>query len=447
MSGAEAARQGALALLIQLGKRAREAVSAAELGFIVVNETRQLLDYRQAAVWQPGRGAVAMSGLPEVERNTPYAQWLGLLCSEAAAGLAPGQARALAADAAPAALARDWHDWMPQHVLLLGLGTPGTAGQGVWLLAREQAWSEAETGLLQELAGLYGHAWRHFLPRLSWRARLRALAGDLRRRRLIAAGALLLALCPVRLTVLAPAEVVPQDAFLVRAPLEGVIDRLYVKPNQPVQAGQALFDLDTTVLRTRYGVASTAYEAAAEEYRQAAQLAVTDDDKSRLEMTQRKGRMDEKAAEMAYSQQLLARIQVKATRTGVAVFADPSDWIGKGVTVGERVLQIADPGRVEIALRLPVADAIELAEHADVTLYLTTAPQYAYSGALSYRGYRPEAGPDGIVAYKLKAGFGAGQSLPRLGLTGTAKLYGAWVPLAYYALRRPLAAARQWLGW
>ena len=44
-----AAAQGLLALL-QLSRRAREAASVAELSFIAVNETRQLLIYRQAAL-------------------------------------------------------------------------------------------------------------------------------------------------------------------------------------------------------------------------------------------------------------------------------------------------------------------------------------------------------------------------------------------------------------
>lgn len=447
MSDNDEHRLAGLALLIQLGKRAREAASAAELGFVAVNETRQLVEYRQAAVWLKDRAVVAVSGLPELEGHTPYSQWLARLCEAGSAGLLPGQARSLDSGEVEPGVAQDWGDWMPAHALLLPLAGAGQAMLGVWVLARDEPWGEAEIGLLQELAGSYAHAWRQFLPRQSWRERLRATVGNRRRVRWIAAGLVLAALCPVRLTVLAPAEVVPKDAFLVRAPLEGVIDRLHVRPNQAVQENQALFDLDATSLRARHGVAGKAFEAAAEEYRQSAQLAVTDDEKGRLEMTQRKGRMDEKAAELAYSELLLARIQVKAPRAGVTVFADPNDWIGKGVTIGERVMQIADPKRVEIAIRLPVADAIELHEQAAVTLYLTTAPQYSYAGILSYSAYRPEAAPDGIVAYKLKADFAAGEAPPRLGLTGTAKLHGAWVPLIYYVLRRPLAGARQWIGW
>lgn len=456
MSDEQARQLAGLSSLLQLGKRARDAASLAELGFVIVNETRQLLDYRQAALWMPDGGVRAVSGLPEAERNTPYAQWLARLCDSQRGRLAAAAGQGAAAgpytlEAAQleADLAQDWQDWLPTHLLLapMAVANSGAPLTGLWLLAREQAWSEAELALLAELAATYAHAWRQFMPRLSWRQRLRQSLGDVRHKRRIALGALLLALLPVRLTVLAPAEVVPHNAFLVRAPLEGVIDRLYVKPNQAVTAGQPLFDLDTTSLRTRLGVAGKAYEAAAEEYRQSAQLAVSDDEKGRLEMTQRKGRMDEKAAELAYSEQLLARVQVKAPRAGVAVFADANDWVGKGVTIGERVMQIADPARVEIAIRLPVADAIELEPQAGVTLYLTTAPQYSYAAHVSYSAYRPEAGADNIVAYKMKAGFAAGESMPRLGLTGTAKLHGSWVPLSYYVLRRPLAAARQWIGW
>src|SRR5690349_3396298 len=57
--------------LLQLGRRARAAESVAALGFIVVNESHQLFDYRQAAFWLGGRIA-AVSGVPQVESNAPY---------------------------------------------------------------------------------------------------------------------------------------------------------------------------------------------------------------------------------------------------------------------------------------------------------------------------------------------------------------------------------------
>lgn len=51
-----------------------------------------------------------------------------------------------------------------------------------------------------------------------------------------------LVLClPVRLTVLAPGELVPARPAVIRAPLEGVIDTFHVQPNQAVKKDQPLF--------------------------------------------------------------------------------------------------------------------------------------------------------------------------------------------------------------
>jgi hypothetical protein len=435
-----------MGLLLQLGKRAREAADVGQLGFVVVNETRQILSYRQSAVWIRGRGLAAVSGLPEPERNTPYGQWLGDVLKHLKDALERGAPLTPAPGDLPEALARDWSDWLPDALLLLPWLDAQEKLSGVWVLAREEAWAEGDAALALELSGAYNHAWQAFLPRERWQDKLKRHLGDRKKKRRLALIAVALCLFPVRLTVLAPAEVVPKDPFLVRAPLEGVVDVFHVKPNQPVQLGQALFDLDTTGLRTRMEVAGKAFEAASEEYRQSAQLAVTDDDKSRLEMAQKKGQMDEKQAELSYSKQMMDRVRVKAPRPGLAVFADASDWLGKSVAIGERVMVIADPAKVEVNIRLPVADAIELPKNAPVTLFLTTAPQYAYDARVSYEAYQAEPGADGLVAYKLRAGFDAGETPPRLGLTGTAKIYGHWVPLSYYVLRRPLAAVRQRLG-
>ncbi len=49
-----------------------------------------------------------------------------------------------------------------------------------------------------------------------------------------------LAWMPMRQSVLAPAEVIPKQPVLVRAPIDGVIDRFEVLPNQLVTEGQVL---------------------------------------------------------------------------------------------------------------------------------------------------------------------------------------------------------------
>ncbi|HTH75574.1 MAG TPA: HlyD family efflux transporter periplasmic adaptor subunit, partial [Trinickia sp.] len=264
------------------------------------------------------------------------------------------------------------------------------------------------------------------------------------RRRVLVALACALVV-PVPLTVLAPAEVTAKDPFVVRAPLDGVIDHLFAQPNQRVEAGAPLFALDSTALASRYALANKNYATAQEEYRQTAQLAVTDD-KDRLDMALRKGKLDQSAVELDYTARELARVSVNAPRSGVAVFSDPNDWNGKAVSIGEKVMFLADPAHVELTAYVPVADNVDVVPGASVTLYPKSSPLASYDARIDTVAYRAEPTPEGVVAYRVKATF-TGTVKPPLGVMGTARIHGRWVPLSYYLLRRPLATARQWLGW
>ncbi|KAA0075875.1 efflux RND transporter periplasmic adaptor subunit [Trinickia soli] len=483
----------ALALLWQLSARAREAASEETLGFVIVNETLALTPYRQAAWWRapaPVPGAVAaVSGLPQSDPGAPYVQWLGEVCrvlerrwaqastQGAAAGTSPqagtqshaqavpngefsGEAGAPAqpvdpaalawpypftADSLPATLAADWAAWWPTHALWTPLIDRAGRSFGGIVFAREEPWTHVDEALLAELARVWSHALAAFAPRVSWieRAKLTLRAGR-HRRRVLAALAIGLVV-PVPLTVLAPAEVTPKDPFVVRAPLDGVIDRLFAQPNQRVEAGTPLFALDSTALASRYALANKNYATAQEEYRQTAQLAVTDD-KDRLDMALRKGKLDESAVELDYTARELARVRVNAPRAGVAVFSDPNDWNGKAVSIGEKVMLLADPAHVELTAYVPVADNVDVVPGASVTLYPKSSPLASYDARIDTVAYRAEPTPEGVVAYRVKATF-VGAVKPPLGVMGTARIHGHWTPLAYYLLRRPLATARQWLGW
>ncbi|WP_395949778.1 MULTISPECIES: hypothetical protein [Aeromonas] len=95
---------------------------------------------------------------------------------------------------------------------------------------------------------------------------------------------------------------------------------------------------------------------------------------------------------------------------------------------------------------LPVADAIALEPGADVTLFLSAYPLDPLRGKILETSYQAQPGADGVVAYRLLATIESPPSHARLGLHGTAKLYGERVLLGYYLLRRPLAALRAWSG-
>src|SRR5206468_1818514 len=147
-----------------------------------------------------------------------------------------------------------------------------------------------------------------------------------------------------------------------------------------------------------------------------------------------------------YLQGQLDRSRVLAPQAGIALFDDPSEWVGKPVLTGERILRVAAPERMEVEAWLALDDAIPLAPGAGVTLYLNASPFDPVEARLRYVAHDAVARPDGSHGYRIRAEL-AGRPEHRIGLKGTAKLAGGWVPLGYWMLRRPLAAARQFLGW
>jgi hypothetical protein len=440
----------ALITLLQLGRRVRAAHTLEELGFVMVNETLQLLSYRQASLLlttglQSLGGIAAVSGTPNPDPNAPYIQWLTqVMRSFNKLDIAGPQA--ITSTDLPELLATDWHNWLPEYALWLPLADSNGNRFGGLVFAREEVWSEAEIALANELGQVYQHAIQALNPGRQWDFNLRKMLKPTRTKARITAATLVVLVFPVRLSVLAPTEVIPRDPFLVRAPLDGVVENFYVRPNQPVIAETPLFSLDTTALQSQHAVAQQAYNTAQEEYRQAAQLAVTDD-KSKLDMALRRGALAEKSVELDYTAEQLGRVQVKADRAGVAVFSDINDWQGKAVVLGEKIILLADPTKIELKIELPASDIIAIEPGDEVKLYPNASPVSSYSAMVTSVAYHAEPTPAGVLAYRIKAELIADQELPRIGMMGTAKISGERVPFSYYLLRKPLAAARQWLGW
>jgi hypothetical protein len=146
-----------------------------------------------------------------------------------------------------------------------------------------------------------------------------------------------------------------------------------------------------------------------------------------------------------YLREQLTRARVLAPKDGVALFDDPTEWIGRPVSVGERILRIAATGDVEVEAWLPLADAIALEPGAPVQLYLNARPLEPVSASLRYMAHEAAPRPDGTFAYRVRATLDAATE-HRVGLKGTAKLQGETVPAAWWVMRRPVATLRSALG-
>lgn len=449
----------ALAALLDLQRRARECISPQELGFLLVNDTHSLTPYRQAVLWLADSGVHTLSGVLQPEANAPYVLWLQGVCQHLAEQADAGP-QAFTGNDLPAPLNGEWAEWWPTHAVWLPMppptDAPATAPSAALLLVRDEPWPQDTLALLREWTSAWWHAF-HALhrPRLtSWRMLRQRLAAHFQplpdrhwwrqtRVRWIAAVLLLLAL-PVRLTVLAPGELVPAHPVVIRAPLDGVLDAFHVQPNQLVQKDQPLFGFDEALIQSKLEVAQQTLATAETEYRQTMQQALLDA-KYRPQLALLNGKIEEKRAEVDYLAEQLQRARVLAPAAGVALFDAPSEWIGKPVTVGERIMRLAAPGDAEVEAWLPLADAVQLPPGTTVTLYLNASPLSPVSARLRYLAHDAVQRPDGGYAYRVRATLDE-PTTHRVGLKGTAKLNGGWVPLAYWMLRRPLAWVRTTLG-
>lgn len=447
MQAAVEQRMRGLTVLMQLEAEARKAQTDKALQFLIVNETRRLLHYRQAFLFSSGGDprsrcrVEAAASVALMDRNAPLIQWMELALDAMREKDPPDTVQRFDRSRCPEGLAEQWREFSPPYVLWSPLCRPDGAFLGGLWLARDMAFRDDELAVLKRLCDAYAHAWGVF-------AGGRRVRGRWRSRRLgwglvaVVVAALFL---PVRLSTLAPVEVVAKDPIIVSAPLDGVIAEIMVPPNRSVSEGDPLFTFEDTSFRNDYEVAEKALAVSLAEFRKAAQGAFHDA-KSKAEVALLKARVELSKAERDYARDVLTRVQVRAQGAGLLLYSDEAEWIGRPVVVGERVMEIADPKRTELRIDLAVDDSIILSEGAEVKCFLDVDPLHALQATVTHASYKAEVLPGDLLAYRVHAELKGSDSRVRIGLQGTAKIYSEPVALFFYLFRRPIGAIRQFIG-
>lgn len=416
---------------LEIEQRILKARTPVETAFIAVNLTHAMVPYRQAILWSGVDGVLALSGIASVEPGSPYVLWLAQVFRHLAAPASPER---ITSGALPPSLAAEWQEWLPIQAVML------PANDEILFFSRDESFSDEEIVLLERLADLVS------LSRRALKQKNRFFKPTSSRWKWLALPMfLIVAVIPVTGSVLAPAESVPAHPTLVRAPLDGVVDRIHIKPNEPVTADQPLFDLDATTLTGRLEVSRQQYATAMAEYRQSAQAMVFDA-KVKSQVAILASKAEEKAAEVHLLENQLSRIHVKAPQAGIAVFDEVSDWLGKPVIVGEKIMIVADETDTEVEAWLSVADVGEVKIGSALTLFLNTEPLSPVKATVRTIAYQASVRPDSTLAHRVRAVLADDKSKPRLGLKGTARIDGETVPLAWWLFRRPIGRMRQFLG-
>lgn len=464
----------ALSTLAQLGREVRRAETRTELNFVLANETRRLVTYRQAALWSPyglGRARIhTVSGTTRPDVHAPYVRWLTELATTAARGRrggppfqelgndapSPGMEDRATPAVSTMRMTRDdldevgaqgWDEWCPGYVVACSLCSGNGTPLGGILLLRDTALDEREQAVIEQIGEVYAHALAALgagAPGVA--ARVFEKLGRRRLTVLVLTAVVALTLVPVDESVLSPATIIAHSPLIVAAPVDGIVARFHVQPNEAVAPGDALFSLDDTTFRNQLAIARKAVDVTRAELLQSAQRAFREP-AAKAQIAILEAQVAEREAEVRYAEDLVSRITVRSERGGIAVFSDVNDWLGRPVRIGERVLAVANPARAEIEAWVEVSDALALAPGSRVRLFLDIDPTNPLEGELVRAAYEAQTTPAGPLAYRVVARFADEHTTPpRIGLAGTAKIYGARVRLGYLVMRRPFAWSRQRLG-
>ncbi|CAK0740489.1 hypothetical protein CCP2SC5_1080004 [Azospirillaceae bacterium] len=333
-----------------------------------------------------------------------------------------------------------WSEWGAPHVLWWPLASRDREVFGGLWLAREQPWRREDILLLGELVDVYAHAWlalEHVRPkrRSIWRmACVPAVC--------VVAG-LALGLIQVRRSVLAPVEIVARQPEVAAPPMDGVIKSFHVSPGQSVGEGALLFTLDDTMARGRVEVARRMVDVAWAEHHRAAQNAFIDR-RSGTEVAGLEAQARAREAELSHAERLLEQTRVLSQRAGLALFSDPEDWVGRPVSTGERVMQIADPARVEARVLAPVEDGLAVVVGAPMQVFLDVDPLHPLSASVLRASHEAEVTPQATLAYRVVGDLSLDEGTPpRIGMRGVATIYGQDESLFLHLFRRPLAGLRR----
>lgn len=439
----------AVSKLLQLESMARAAASVDALRFLIVNETRRLLPYRQAYLFSSLHPIkrdcelVCASSVAVIERHAPFASWLEKILDELFDSETIATQRLIDEAECPDKLKEGWQEFSLPFVLWTPLKLPdGTFIGGLWV-TRETPWQDNELALFKRLGETYAHALVAVNSRRNLYHRPKSVT--------IAVWIIILFLLavftkPMRLSALAPAEITAKEPIVVSSPMDGVIAEIEFSPNTYVSKGETLFLLEDTNLRNEYNIVEKTLAVAEAEYRKASQDSFRDS-KSKARVSLLKAQTELHRSKLDFAAELLDKIYVNAEKDGLLIYTNKSDWIGKPVQVGERVMEIADPEKVQLKVNLAVDDAIVLIKDADIDVFLDTDPLNPIKAKLVSAGYIAEKYKQDTLAYRVYADFEERDNKKlRIGSQGTAKIYGERVSVFFYLFRRPISYVRQLLG-
>lgn len=444
-----------IAQLLQLEANCRSCESVKDLGYIIVNETRELVDYDQAVLVSPNMSGKlrvdVISDISVVDATSPFVQWLegvskSLVHLENASSLHVVDIKKELNQLQRTQLG----DYSPPNILWIPLITMKGDIETIayLLLFKNKLWNDDEKALLSHIASSYSY-FIFSLRKCGFKTWLQKKSFSSSYVKVAILVIFLLMFLPVKLTVLSPLEVQAKNPIVVTSPLNGAVDDIKVMADQVIKKGDLIAKIEDADYENNYEIAKRTLKVVKAQLHTIKQNSFIDyREKSKVASIE--AEVELKQVEMDYAEYEFKQTNIYAQESGIVIINDPNDWNGKPVVVGEKIMLIADKKNIEMKIMLPVSDAIFLNEDALVKVFFDNDPLSSWTGKISQIYYEPELTPQSILSYKIIAGFddiNENGYIPKIGLRGTAKIYAEDVTLFFYLFKKPITSVRQWIGW
>ena len=435
-----------IARLISLEKKSREARTQDELNFVVVNETRQIIDFVNSYLLlktpTDKYHVKAVSDLATVDRTAPLVTFVeNIINDQKNTNLK--EIQNLEVDKISRSLKIKKPKNIPDNILLIPIFSPQRGLQGFLITTRNEKFNDNEVELARHLSVTYGHAYNTFLTDFSIKDFLKKNFTG-KRSWIIILSIIFILIIPIKITSTAPVEVVPKNPRLITAPFDGVVKNIIVNNNDKINSGDLLIQIEDTDLKNSFNLAKQSLQVAEKELLRSRQFSFSNnEEKARL--AELMAQVDLKKAEVESTSERLKNSKIYADKDGIAIVDQKNNWQGRPVSVGEKIITIANPKKVEFLIWLPVKDSLIIKENTDVKVFLDINPIKPLKGKLKRASYQSSLSPEEVLSYQISASF-EGEEIPRIGLRGTAKIYGSRVTLFYYLFRKPITFVRQLIG-
>lgn len=438
-----------MATINRLNIKAFNAKSRQELIFIILNDTIHALRYDRSVIWNmSGKKPkiLGVSGQAELNKDANLTkQWESLVES-----IVDKNRPQVIDSESLVGETTEWLDYKSTHkatAIWLPIFYEEELVLGMWIeifgaIKNPDNIQDTLRFLTSFLTPAYGTAWNKLSPKFSLKEK-----GFGKKELAIVCSGLIIFMLIVRvpLRVVAPCEVVANDPFLITAPLDGIIEEVTVDPGQFVNKDDVLVEYDKRIPLRNLKVAQKEVEILEAEASRARTLGV-DDKRSRTELGIVQLKLDKEKINLNLAKWQADKLTVRSPQEGVIMLDNPDNWRGKPVQVGEKILSVNDPKNTKIKIWIPEDDNVVLDPETPIKVFLNINPEESYQAKVTYIANESTLSDASLPSFIAEAKWVEQPKDIKLGLKGTAILYGDRVSLLYYIIRKPWAKIRSFLG-